>query len=300
MDYIVYVGNGGFKGMNKEIYNAIETLEKTDKILEECDRFRPVEAICLIENFLIKKDCFEIRYKSNSFDDYNLYDYHIVNAYYMLCSYYHNCELKKYLDKLSDYTFEPFKDIYNSNSLLYLYKLLNIKCDNGSDFYYDFNGVLIGYTVDGFLKKYDKLYIPNDTIVIERGAFEGNDDIKELYVPSNVKEIRNYAFNKCQNLSIVHFSEGLEYIDDEAFEGCSIKEVVLPKSIKAISSRSLGNVYKIDIPPSIDLGKFEYWEDRKFIFHDRNQIEGLKKLEENNNKLVGIDETTNEIFYSTN
>lgn len=58
MDYIVYVGNGGFKGMNKEIYNAIETLENTHKILTDCDLFRTIEVICLIENFLIKKSCF--------------------------------------------------------------------------------------------------------------------------------------------------------------------------------------------------------------------------------------------------
>jgi hypothetical protein len=55
-------------------------------------------------------------------------------------------------------------------------------------------------------------------------------------VPSSVKEIPNHAFTNCQSLVEVGVSEGLERMEQSAFEHCeNLKHInKLPSTLKVI------------------------------------------------------------------
>ena len=106
--------------------------------------------------------------------------------------------------------------------------------DNG---YVIVNGVLIGANPqDGILR------VPDGVTMIAECAFDkdlASDHtvprwlLKEVYIPASVKKISYCAFQNQPQLTTVHFSEGLEEIDLNAFCGCnSLSEMTLPKSLK--------------------------------------------------------------------
>lgn len=62
-----------------------------------------------------------------------------------------------------------------------------------------------------------------------------------FYVPSNVKKIEKYAFLFCDKITDVVFPDGLEIIDDDAFEGFEhITHFSLPQSVRYLN----GNAFK--------------------------------------------------------
>ncbi len=56
--------------------------------------------------------------------------------------------------------------------------------------------------------------------------------IETLYLPKNIKKICESAFCRCQSLKQVHFSEGIEIIESGAFSVTSIKEIIIPNTVK--------------------------------------------------------------------
>ena len=75
------------------------------------------------------------------------------------------------------------------------------------------------------------------TVVIEDGihdigqmAFYALPNLKNVVLGADVVEIRNYAFKNCVSLTSVTGTEGLEFIREGAFYGCSaLKEMVIPE-----------------------------------------------------------------------
>ena len=65
--------------------------------------------------------------------------------------------------------------------------------------------------------------------------------MKEVVIPSSVKSIREGAFCKCNNLSTLTLSEGLESIGDHSFQSAALREVVIPGSVKRIEMYAFYN-----------------------------------------------------------
>lgn len=73
--------------------------------------------------------------------------------------------------------------------------------------------------------------IPSSVTTIGNSAFR-NSSIISVDIPSSVKTIGDSAFRTCQNLNSVTFSEGLETIVQNAFNGCTrLTSIDLPASI---------------------------------------------------------------------
>lgn len=73
------------------------------------------------------------------------------------------------------------------------------------------------------------------------GAFLENTNITSVTIPENIKSIEQYAFMDCKNLAVVNFSEGLNFIGADAFNGCNIKTLTLPNSIISINNNAFDN-----------------------------------------------------------
>ena len=63
------------------------------------------------------------------------------------------------------------------------------------------------------------LVIPEGTTILTKDIVENNKDLKNIKIPSSIKIIDKEAFKDCQFTSI-YISEGVETIEDNAFENC--------------------------------------------------------------------------------
>ena len=92
--------------------------------------------------------------------------------------------------------------------------------------------------VDNTLIEYNgdthSIIIPEGVEIIERSVFQLND-MESVIFPATLKRICKDCFLMCDNLSEVSFNNGLETIEEGAFQLCnSLKTVHFPASIKHI------------------------------------------------------------------
>jgi len=88
------------------------------------------------------------------------------------------------------------------------------------------------------LKKYNRkspiVVIPDNITVIGAGAFYNHEEIREIRFPRGLKRIEDKAFYHCLNLMKMQLPDGLTDIGDEAFWGVSVKELVIPESVRRL------------------------------------------------------------------
>jgi len=107
--------------------------------------------------------------------------------------------------------------------------------------------------------------LPRTLRYLGRSAFNGCKGMVGVEIPSGVEYIGAYCFYGCENLGDsgqiyesqeafnngdsplrgdIIISDGIKYIDDKAFQGCSgVKEIILPASVTALGDRVF---YKCD------------------------------------------------------
>lgn len=61
---------------------------------------------------------------------------------------------------------------------------------------------------------------------------------EEMIVPDNVKVIGSGAFQNCRHIKRVVLPEGLEIIEDSAFESSNLEEIVMPDTVREIGNRA--------------------------------------------------------------
>lgn len=94
-------------------------------------------------------------------------------------------------------------------------------------FYYDCNLFIND-------KLIEHLIIPEGVKIINSRAFQYTK-IKELTLPESLEKIGEGAFSACADLESVHFNNGLKYIEEAAFMGCSQLDIVtLPSSVEEL------------------------------------------------------------------
>ena len=114
------------------------------------------------------------------------------------------------------------------------------------------DGVLIEYT--GIAESLD---IPEDVIRISPCAFEGNENIKEIWLPETISNIDYATFYGCTNLVSIHLPNSLETIGESAFYNCgSLSEIVFPSGLTRIDEGAFQGCKSLDsitIPSTVTL-----------------------------------------------
>ena len=87
-------------------------------------------------------------------------------------------------------------------------------------------------------KNLESITIPNGVTQIARGTFYYCSKLTRVDLPDSVRIIRTEAFRGCSSLEEVVLSKNLERIYGEAFRSCSIRNIVIPASLKFIGIRA--------------------------------------------------------------
>ena len=93
-------------------------------------------------------------------------------------------------------------------------------------------------------------------------AFNGCLFTGSLVIPKATKAIKANTFTSCQ-FDVVQLHEDLEYIGQEAFKNCNIRELLIPSKVTFIGNGAFGNCINLEniycmplIPPTIDYNSF--------------------------------------------
>lgn len=100
--------------------------------------------------------------------------------------------------------------------------------------------------------KLQKLVIPNTIVNIEEGAFSTNK-LKDVTLPSNMKVIPKGLFARNITLQYIEIPQGVEIIDEYAFNGAQLKTLRLPNSVKEIRRGAFyyHQIKELEIPGSV-------------------------------------------------
>lgn len=123
----------------------------------------------------------------------------------------------------------------------------------------------------------DSLVIENGVEVIGENAFRACYDLKTIQLPTSLRTIKAWAFYDCCNYSTdIILPEGLEVIENDAFNWVHSSLVELPSTLKSIGERAFYNMsYNVKVksnikePFAINVNTFaydSYWQDDKQIF----------------------------------
>lgn len=98
---------------------------------------------------------------------------------------------------------------------------------------------------------------------IDDYAFEENEDIKKVVIEDGITYIGECAFSGCSNLASLDLPNSLTIIGSEAFAGCSnLTNVVIPDSVTDIWNGSFANcknLVNVELPSGLD-----YWGNDVF------------------------------------
>lgn len=143
--------------------------------------------------------------------------------------------------------FENLKELYikSETNIENSYVGLDLTLDNLEKLYLD--GIYFSIVRPSALKE---LTIKN---TYYSGYFERNRSLEKVTI-ENVNVISGSSFMSCEKLATVNLSEGLEKIEYQAFWGCSsLTEIILPNTLKFIGDNAFNqcSIQDIIIPESV-------------------------------------------------
>ena len=107
--------------------------------------------------------------------------------------------------------------------------------------------------------------LPESLTTLGSRSFESCQSLKTIKIPSGVTTIPYQCFLECSSLESVTIPEGVTTIGDNAFFGCSLKELTLPSTITTIGSevftyknRFQSITCNATTPPSLGKNAFNY------------------------------------------
>jgi len=112
-----------------------------------------------------------------------------------------------------------------------------------------------------------KIVIPEKVERIGKNAFAKCIFLKTAQLPESLKIIDDNAFNGCTFLSNINLNEGLEFIGENAFEKSSLKNLIIPSTVKQISPYAFNNCSKLK--QAIIKGNIPSIESNTFSLCDR-------------------------------
>ena len=91
----------------------------------------------------------------------------------------------------------------------------------------------------------ESIELPSTISSIEEGTFSYNDRLKMVTIPGNVKTIGKGAFQDCDSLEVIILCDGVEVIEDNAFDGKGSRKMAIPDSVQMIGSDNIDYRTKI-------------------------------------------------------
>lgn len=91
----------------------------------------------------------------------------------------------------------------------------------------------------------NNVVLPDTIECLPRNCFENSYISGDVILPKSLKRIKCQAFNCVQWLRHIQIPDSVEYIEDYAFNQCSLIDVVLSKSLKEISSFAFSHSYDL-------------------------------------------------------
>ena len=113
-----------------------------------------------------------------------------------------------------------------SDAFRYCTNLTSIRVADNNPIYRSSDNCLIERETNTLIYGFGKCVIPSDIIKIERFAFEGNKELREIKIPDGVTEIGEGAFRDCENLREVFIPSSVKVIAGGAFAGCKGRFVI--------------------------------------------------------------------------
>lgn len=115
----------------------------------------------------------------------------------------------------------------------YCENLSTITVDENNPVYHSSGNCIIETETKKLILGCKNSVIPADGSVttVGYGSFVGMIHLKEIDIPASVERIEISAFLDCMSLEKVTLREGLEYIGQEAFAHCNIKNIEIPNSV---------------------------------------------------------------------
>ena len=102
----------------------------------------------------------------------------------------------------------------------------------------------------------ERIEIPNNITTIERIAFLGCSNLKEVILSNRLKSIKSNTFNDCSNLGKIVLPNSVQRIGHYAFWYCeNLKSIVMPKNLKTICEGAFEyckNLRELEIPKSVE------------------------------------------------
>lgn len=100
--------------------------------------------------------------------------------------------------------------------------------------------------------KLQKLIIPETIVNMEEGAFSTNK-LTDVTLPSNIKVIPKGLFARNITLQYIEIPQGVEIIDEYAFNGAQLKTLIIPNSVTEIRRGAFyyHQIKELEIPSSV-------------------------------------------------
>ena len=100
-----------------------------------------------------------------------------------------------------------------------------------SDFTFEYNRNLSGWTVTGYTGTDEAVSIPstyeNEPVVsVASGAFTDCDTMTSLVFPSCLRYLQDFSVNSCDSLNTVWLFDSLDYVSDDTFDGDAALDTV--------------------------------------------------------------------------
>lgn len=86
----------------------------------------------------------------------------------------------------------------------------------------------------------DTYNVPTTVMYIHSGAFNSNQNLKNLVLPDGLKHMGNYVFSESVSLQSVNIPENISVIPRYAFYGSDISSIVLPDNVTDIDYSAFG------------------------------------------------------------
>ena len=127
---------------------------------------------------------------------------------------------------------------------------------------YKYSIVNNSVTIDSYIGSDSVVIVPDnidgyDVTEIERYAFAGCTNVKEIKLPETLETIGYYAFGRCTGLESIKIPSKVKTIGEKAFGYCSsLKDIDLPESIETLGLGFIGGtqIEEIQIPKSLKSG----------------------------------------------
>ncbi len=82
------------------------------------------------------------------------------------------------------------------------------------------------------------LTLPDSVVALGSGAFR-DSGLQTVSIPGAIVRVPRLAFAGCASLACVTLSEGTQYIDEKAFDGCGmLRSVTIPASVRRIAANA--------------------------------------------------------------